>query len=91
MIPISRDTKNQPYIEWHQVGGEYKRAWVQHREADKDWANTGTYLNVVRTDAERRPAGNATDFPIFRTDLTDEQILEACVAAVCGITGCKLT
>jgi hypothetical protein len=35
------------------------------------------------------PAGNPTDFPIFN-NLSDQQILEAFVAAVCSITGCNL-
>lgn len=88
MVPILTDTKNQVYIEWETAPGGYKRAWIQHRTgADKDWAGTGRYLNVVRVEAPGQgPAGNATDFPIF-SDLSDEQILEAFVASVCAITG----
>jgi hypothetical protein len=62
---------------------------VADASAKKDWADTGRYLNVVRIDAlGKGPAGNATDFPIW-SKLSDEQILEAFVSAVCGITGCK--
>ena len=90
---IQQDSKHQPFIEWEQAPGGYKRAWVQRRtDPAGDWANTpdGRYLNVVRI--ERRgvgPAGNATDFPIF-SGLPDEQILEAFVASVSAITGCRL-
>jgi len=88
---IQRDTKGQPFIEWEQAAGGYKRAWIQIKdEPDKDWAGSGRYLNVVRVEALRAgPAGNPTDFPIF-SELSDEQILEAFVASVCAITGCRL-
>ncbi len=89
---ILKDTKGQPYIEWEQGRGGFKRAWVSHRTPDKDWASApgGRYLNVVRVEApDVGPAGNATDFPIF-SDLSDDQILEAFVASVCAITGCPL-
>ena len=91
MIKIQHDTKGQPFIEWEQAPGGYKRAWVQHKtHSDKDWAGTGRYLNVVRIEQlGAGPAGNATDFPIF-SPLSDEQILEAFVASVSAITGCKL-
>lgn len=90
MIGIRRDGQGQPYIQWQQFGEGYKRAWIQRRTGEKDWANTGRYLNVVSTHgAEGGPAGNATDFPIF-SGLSDEQILEAFVAAVCSIVGCQL-
>ena len=88
---IQRDTKMQPYIEWEQAPGGSKRAWVRHStDPTKDWAKTGRYINVARIDdLGEGPSGNSTDFPIF-CDLPDEQVLEAFVAAVCGITGCKL-
>ncbi len=93
MIPIQKDTKDQPFIEWAQTADHpagFKRAWISHREPDKDWAGTGRYLNVVRVDQSRPGIGGApTDFPIY-SDLPDVQILEAFVAAVCAITGCKL-
>ena len=93
MIEIQRDTKGQPFLEWEQAPGGYKRAWIQRKtDPEKDWAGTpdGRYLNVVRI--ERRgggPAGNPTDFPIF-SPLSDEQILEAFVSVVSAITGCSL-
>lgn len=93
MIQVQRDSKNQPYIQWQQADhpAGYKRAWIQRKaDPEKDWAGTVRYLNVVRVD-ETRPGigGNPTDFPIF-SDLPDEQILEAFVAAVCISTGCRL-
>jgi len=93
MIKIRRDGHNQPYIQWEQGEGTggYKRAWIQRKAGTtKDWAETGRYLNVVRAEGPRGgPKGNATDFPIF-SDLPDEQILEAFVAAVCAVTGCRI-
>lgn len=90
MVAIQTDTKGQPYIQWQQFGGGWKRAWIQQRSGDDDWAGTGRYLNVVSTHgATGGPAGNATDFPIF-SKLPDQQILEAFVAAVCAVTGCRL-
>jgi len=91
---IQRDGKGQPFVERDIAPGYggYKRAWIQHRtDADKDWAQTGRYLNVVRVERPGQgPAGNATDFPIF-SELSDEQILEAFVHSVCAITACRLT
>jgi hypothetical protein len=92
-MKIQRDGNGQPYIAWEQAPGGYKRAWIQRKsDPDKDWAKTpsGRYLNVVRTEQlGGGPAGNATDFPIFSA-LPDEQILEAFVATVSAITGCRL-
>jgi hypothetical protein len=94
MFPIQRDRNDQPFIQWQQGDGTggWKRAWIQHKmDPGKDWARTGRYLNVARTEgADSGPAGNATDFPIFNAALTDEQILEAFVASVCSITGCRI-
>jgi hypothetical protein len=89
-MEISKDNNGSPYIAWESSGG-YKRAWVQRRtDPQKDWAGTGRYLNVARTEGlDLGPAGNATDFPVYST-LSDEQILVAFVAAVCAITGCSL-
>ncbi len=92
-MEIKKDTMGQPYIEWKQSKSGLKRAWVQHRTADNDWASSPgrRYLNVVRVDApDVGPAGKATDFPIF-SNLSDEQILEAFVVSVCAITGCPLS
>ena len=85
---IRRDSANQPYIQWAQVSGGYKRAWLQHREGDKDWAGTGRYINVARCErSDGGPSGNATDFPVFNK-LPDEQALIAFVQAVNAVTGC---
>ncbi|HKZ52106.1 MAG TPA: hypothetical protein VJ085_02375 [Candidatus Acidoferrales bacterium] len=91
-MKVQNDNKGQPFIEWEQAPGGYKRAWVQRKtDPEKDWAGTGRYLNVVRVqELGQGPAGNATDFPIF-SDLPDQQILEAFVTSVCAITGCKLS
>ena len=94
MLQIQTDSMGQPYIEWAQVESPepdgYKRAWIQVKTGDKDWAGTGRYLNVVRIDRSRPGiGGNPTDFPIF-CNLTDAQVLEAFVAAVCAVTGCQL-
>jgi hypothetical protein len=89
-MDIKKDGRGQPYIEWEIGPGGFKRAWIQRRDGDKDWARTGRYLNVVRVESlDKGPAGNATDFPIF-SSLPDEQILTAFVLSVCAITGCKL-
>ncbi len=89
-MQIQRDGNDQPYIEWEQAKGGYKRAWIQRKsDPDKNWANVERYLNVVRCNKPGQPGGNATDFPIFN-DLPDEQILEAFVHAACAITGCWL-
>jgi hypothetical protein len=85
---------HSPYIAWKQSSG-FKRAWIQKRTGEKDWAGTGRYLNVARTETLRGgPAGNSTDFPIYTKrppdGLSDWQILEAFVRSVCAITGCAL-
>ena len=83
------DGNGSVYIAWEQPGG-FKRAWIQHRTGDRDWAQTGRYLNVARTETlEGGPSGNATDFPIYN-NLPDRQVLEAFVATVCAVTGCEL-
>ena len=85
------DGNGSPYIAWKQSAG-FKRAWIQKRAGEQDWAGTGIYLNVVRTKSlEGGPQGNATDFPIYNDKISPEQILEAFVAAVCAITGCSLS
>jgi hypothetical protein len=90
-MQIQHDGSGQPYIEWDQADGCYKRAWIQRKqEPDKDWAGTGRYLNVVRCNSPGHPGGNPTDFPIFN-DLPDEQILEAFVMAANAITGWKVS
>lgn len=86
MLEIQKDGNGQAYIEWEQVEGAYKRAWIQARTGDKDWAGSGRYLNVCRCQAKGRPGGNPTDFPIWN-DLPEEDILRAFVHSVSAITG----
>jgi hypothetical protein len=87
---IFKDNNGSSCIAWEQPPHGSKRAWVQRRSGEKDWAGTGRYLNVARTEVfEGGPSGNATDFPIY-SDLSDDQILEAFVTSVCAITGCRL-
>jgi hypothetical protein len=94
MLPILTDTKEQRYIQWQQAditGRGFKRAWIIRHPPEKDWAGTGRYLNVARIDINRPGSGgNPTDFPIFNNALSDDQVLEAFVASVCAITGCRL-
>lgn len=85
---VKFDRQRQPYIQWAQVSGGYKRAWLQHRVGEKDWAGTGRYINVARCEgSDSGPSGNATDFPVFN-DLPDHQALIAFVHAVNAVTGC---
>ena len=85
---FSADGKGQPTVTWEIGNSGWKLAWIQDRTGtDKDWAGTGRYLNVVRTEGPGRgPGGNATDFPINST-LSDKQILTAFVHAVSAVTG----
>jgi len=89
MLEIQSDGNGQPFIEWEQVPGAYKRAWIQNREGEKDWAGSGRYLNVCRCQSKGRPGGNPTDFPIWN-DLPDEDILRAFVHSATAITGGKI-
>lgn len=90
---IKKDGKGQPYIQWEQpgIGSQqnqvaYKRAWIQKRHDETDWAGTVRYLNVVRCNEQGHPSGNPADFPIYN-ELPDEQILLAFVYATNAITG----
>lgn len=90
-MEIEHDTRGQPYTQWtkgRNKEGEdcEQRAWIQHRVGENDWAGTGRYLNVVRCNFDGTPGGNATDFPIFNKELTDEQVLLAFVHLVDVIT-----
>jgi hypothetical protein len=92
---ILRDGRDQIYVEWTQAPGGTKRAWIRHADPaipNNDWAGTRRYVNVVRTEAlGSGPAGQSTDFPIFLgAHVSDEQVLVAFVAAVCGVTGCPI-
>lgn len=91
-LKIQRDTLGQPFIEWHQGCGGYKRAWIQRRNPENDWAKAldRRYLNVARIEEPGGgPAGNATDFPVF-SRLSDEQLLLTFVLCVSAITGLSL-
>lgn len=85
-LEIKKDGKGQLYIEWPQAENSYKRAWIQHRKSDGDWAGTVRYLNVVRCDSPGHPSGPPADFPIYN-QLPDEQILLAFVRVTNAITG----
>ena len=90
-MKIYHDTKGQPFLQWVQAADGYKRAWIQRREGDNDWASTGRYINVVRcAGPTRSPSGNPTDFPVFNNQLSDAQVLHAFVHAICAATGCAL-
>lgn len=90
-MQIQRDGTGQPYIEREQARGHDERACIQRKsDPEKDWASTRAYLNVVRCNSPGHPGGNATDFPIFNSNLSDEQILEAFVQATSAVTGCSL-
>ena len=41
--------KHQRYVEWEIAPNCLKRAWIQYRTGDNDWAGTTRYLNVVRS------------------------------------------
>lgn len=86
MLEIQTDGNGHPYIEWEQTPGAFKRAWIQNRTGDKDWAGSGKYLNVVRCQSKGRPGGNPTDFPV-RNDLDDEALLMTFVHFVNALTG----
>ncbi len=91
-MEIMTDQQGQKYVELDQSGG-FKRAWIQRRTDDKNWANVpgGRYLNVCRVEASGTgPKGKATDFPIYSDMLSDEQILKAFAYAVAAITGCDV-
>ncbi len=84
------DGKGQRYLEWDVGNGGLKRAWIQHRTGEKDWASTGRYLNVVRCESYHTgPAGNATDFPIYNS-LPDDQLLRNFVLAAAAVTSLNL-
>ena len=84
-----RDDNGSVFIAWEQSGG-FKRAWLNQREGEKDWAQTGRYLNVARTATlGGRPSGDSADFPIS-DDRLDRQILDAIAAAVCAASGCHI-
>lgn len=87
-IHFDKQSPPQICITWAQAegdGGE-KRAWVQHRTGDKDWAGNERYINVVRV-VGGRPSGNSTDFPIRHSSaISDREALIAFVLAI-GVDG----
>jgi hypothetical protein len=84
------DGSGQHYIEW-QIGPKaWKRAWIQNRTGERDWAGTGRYLNLARVEGPGKgPAGNTADFPVYvpKSEKSDEEILRAFVTAVWDIAG----
>lgn len=88
---IQHDNKGQPFVAWQQPVGGFKRAWVREAEPDKDWAGTGYYINVARTEqlGSGPSSGGSADFPIYGEG-EHEDILKAFVEAVCRVTGCPI-
>lgn len=89
---FGNDGKGQRYVEWDIGLGALKRAWIQNRTGDADWAKTGRYLNVVRVEAPNAgPKGQAADFPIYvpAAQMSDDQLLTAFVYSVCAVVGCQ--
>lgn len=65
---FGNDGIGQRYVEWEVAPGTLKRAWVQYKDGDKDWAGTGRYLNVVRVEAsKRRTLGRKAKPPTSRS------------------------
>lgn len=87
------DSNGSPFIAWEQPRGGFKRAWVQHRDGETDWAQTGRYVMVARTETlEGGPKGMSADFPVYfkEEQAPDRQVLEAFVLSICLITGCAV-
>lgn len=87
---FGNDGIGQRYVEWEVAPGTLKRAWVQCKNGDKDWAGTGRYLNVVRVEAPNAgPKGQAADFPVYLSAdaMPDDQLLASFVYAVCSAVG----
>lgn len=82
------DGRGSIYVEWDIATGCHKRAWVQHRSGDRDWALTGRYVNVTRIEGlHQGPAGILSDFPVFREGVPDRTVLEDFVAGICAAVG----
>lgn len=87
---FGNDGKGQRYVEWEIAPAILKRAWIQHRVGDNDWAQTGRYLNVVRVEVPNAgPKGQAADFPVYfsTSQMSDDQLLTAFVYSVCAVVG----
>src|SRR5258708_6136872 len=90
MIPIQHDTKGQPYTEWEQAPGIRKRAWIQRRDGEKDWAHhSRRQISETLYALTKLLQEILTDFPVF-SQLPGQQVLEAFVGAVCAVTACPL-
>jgi hypothetical protein len=92
IMHIQHDTWNQPYIEWQAGSPEViRRAWITRRRHENDGAGTERYLKIAPMNPSKKEALAAlpTIFPIF-SRLADEQILEAFVATVGTVTGCRI-
>jgi len=82
------DGRGSTYVEWDIASGCHKRAWLQHRTGDRDWAGTGRYVNVTRIETlHSGPCGIPSDFPVFRDGASDRRVLEDFVLAICGAVG----
>lgn len=89
-MQFGNDGKGQRYVEWEIAPDCLKRAWIQYRISENDWAGTGCYLNVVRVEAPHSgPKGQAADFPVYftPTQMSDDQLLTAFVYSVCATVG----
>jgi hypothetical protein len=74
-------------VQWDRGAGGLARAWIRKRTGDKDWAESGRYLNAARVEESGGgPRGNSLDYPIWN-DLPDEDILRAFVTSVSAIVG----
>ena len=79
------DGNGSLYAEWIVGADGRKRAWVQIRTGDRDWAGCGRYVNVARIVAPGGgPRGVPADFPVTRTDACDRTVLEDFVRGIRG-------
>lgn len=82
------DGRGSSYVEWDIAMGCHKRAWLQHRTGDRDWAGTSRYVNVTRVEGlHQGPSGIPPVFPVFREDVSDRRVLEDFVHGICGAVG----
>lgn len=66
-MEIQEDGNGSLYVEWQQKPGIYKRAWVQHRTDEKDWAGTVRYLQVVRCNEKKGDQAEILQIFLFST------------------------
>lgn len=89
MTEILKDGQGQSYIQWKIADGNFRRVWVRRpKNSAKDYAKTGRYLSVVRTDSidSKRIGGNPTDFPVY-SEVSDDQILRTFIRCIIAMTG----